>query len=530
MKYVYVISQTGKPLMPTCRYRHVRWLLKQKKARVVRREPFTIQLLYETTEYIQPLVSGIDPGTCTIGITVRRENGKILFAGELCLRSRQVTEKMTERRMHRRSRRNYRRLRRIRRAEKAETRFEVKQYRILGTKNHLECKKIRPKLVRFYHRKRREGWLTPTARHLLESHQKFVEKIRNMMPIAQVFLEYANFDVHKLVNPDVEGKKYQEGRLKDYANSHEYVLQRDEYMCQLCKKTQRELHVHHVIWESQGGADVPENLLTLCKQCHDKVHKKHEVNQQVKELFQSLKKRYVHPTLLNTIMSGFYSWLCQEFATINLTYGYETKEKRRKHELAKEHYTDAYIASLNTLEKARDMLEKCEVYKFEQFRRHNRQLIHARRDRNYYEDRCDRQNKPDAHDRRDQQDRNGKKGKKSKIVAKNRHKRMGQESDSLVEYVAQQGTKCLTRLRVTKGQKMIRTKAEKYRPGDVVLKEGGDIGIVTGSGHKGYSIVLREEKNYLVLVPLPKQWHRVWCGKPMSSTAQKHGDRLCRMR
>ncbi len=39
---VYIISKDGKPLMPTTRYGHVRWLLKQKKARVVGTDPFVI--------------------------------------------------------------------------------------------------------------------------------------------------------------------------------------------------------------------------------------------------------------------------------------------------------------------------------------------------------------------------------------------------------------------------------------------------------------------------------------------------------
>jgi hypothetical protein len=53
LKLVYVISKEGKPLMPAERHGKVRILLKQKKAKVVIRKPFTIQLLYETTTYTQ---------------------------------------------------------------------------------------------------------------------------------------------------------------------------------------------------------------------------------------------------------------------------------------------------------------------------------------------------------------------------------------------------------------------------------------------------------------------------------------------
>ena len=56
---VYVLSPTGNPLMPTKRNGKVRLLLKEGRAKVVSREPFTIQLLYETTEYVQEVTLGV---------------------------------------------------------------------------------------------------------------------------------------------------------------------------------------------------------------------------------------------------------------------------------------------------------------------------------------------------------------------------------------------------------------------------------------------------------------------------------------
>jgi 5-methylcytosine-specific restriction endonuclease McrA len=32
------------------------------------------------------------------------------------------------------------------------------------------------------------------------------------------------------------------------------------------------IHVHHRIHRSQGGGDVPENLVWLCGACHDSAH------------------------------------------------------------------------------------------------------------------------------------------------------------------------------------------------------------------------------------------------------------------
>ena len=70
MSTVYVLNKDGKPLMPTTRGGHVRHLLKEQKARVARTKPFTIQLLYETDDAVQPLYLGIDPGRTNIGIAV----------------------------------------------------------------------------------------------------------------------------------------------------------------------------------------------------------------------------------------------------------------------------------------------------------------------------------------------------------------------------------------------------------------------------------------------------------------------------
>ena len=59
---VYVLNKHGKPLMPTERCGHVRYLLKHQLASVASCNPFTIRLHYETDDKTQPLVLGIDPG------------------------------------------------------------------------------------------------------------------------------------------------------------------------------------------------------------------------------------------------------------------------------------------------------------------------------------------------------------------------------------------------------------------------------------------------------------------------------------
>ena len=66
---VYVLNINGQPLMPTSRHGKVRRLLKLNKAKIVNRCPFTIQLLYESTNHTQPISLGIDAGSKHIGLS-----------------------------------------------------------------------------------------------------------------------------------------------------------------------------------------------------------------------------------------------------------------------------------------------------------------------------------------------------------------------------------------------------------------------------------------------------------------------------
>jgi hypothetical protein len=70
--FVYVINKHGKPLMP-CKPQKARKLLIEKKAKIVKRTPFVIQLLFGSSGYKQPLSLGIDAGTKHIGVSATTE-------------------------------------------------------------------------------------------------------------------------------------------------------------------------------------------------------------------------------------------------------------------------------------------------------------------------------------------------------------------------------------------------------------------------------------------------------------------------
>lgn len=180
MTTVYVLSKNGKPLMPTTRCGHVRVLLKEKKARVVERYPFTIQLTYETEEQTQPLILGIDPGRTNIGVSAVTKDCESVFIAQLITRNKDVPKLMKARKQYRMAhRRLKRRNKRQRRAKAAGTTSskEVIERILPGCEEPIHCEGIRNKEARFNNRVRPAGWLTPTANHLLLSHVNLVKKV-----------------------------------------------------------------------------------------------------------------------------------------------------------------------------------------------------------------------------------------------------------------------------------------------------------------------------------------------------------------
>lgn len=69
--YIYIIDKNNKPLMPTERRKMVFRLLDENKAKVKRRNPFTIKLLFETTDLIQKLDVGVDLNLNTVNCFVK---------------------------------------------------------------------------------------------------------------------------------------------------------------------------------------------------------------------------------------------------------------------------------------------------------------------------------------------------------------------------------------------------------------------------------------------------------------------------
>lgn len=69
----FVVAKDGTPLMPCQNPRKVRKLLKEKRARIFRHDPFTIQLLYESEMGTQPVEICEDTGYLKVGFSAKSE-------------------------------------------------------------------------------------------------------------------------------------------------------------------------------------------------------------------------------------------------------------------------------------------------------------------------------------------------------------------------------------------------------------------------------------------------------------------------
>lgn len=330
--FVYVINKHGNPLMP-CSPRKARILLKQKKAKVVKRTPFTIQLLYGSSGYKQPISLGVDAGTKHVGLSATTKN-QVLLEAEVQLRT-DIQELLATRRQFRRSRRN---------------------------------RNTRYRKARFLNRKKPNGWLAPSIQHKVDSHIKLVKWVHSLLPITHITVEVAQFDTQKIKNPDIQGVAYQQGEQLGFWNVREYVLYRDGHTCQWCKGKSKDpvLNVHHIESRKTGG-DSPSNLITLCKTCHDMIHRE-GLEHEIQRRFSSLKDAS-HMTVMRWFI---WNGLKKVYPHANITYGYITKCIRIANGLPKSHMVDARCISGNPLAKPSDT-----VYLLKFVRKNNRQLHKA---------------------------------------------------------------------------------------------------------------------------------------------------------
>ena len=329
--------------MPTENHAKVRLLLKSNKAKVVKRTPFTIQLTGTSKTYTQEITLGVDAGSKHVGLSASTAK-KELFTAELRPRN-DVVNLMSSRRAFRRSRRS-----------------RTTRYRQARFNNRIHSK--------------HKGWLAPSVEVKIWNHIQGIKLVTKLLPVKTIRVETAEFDLQRLKALEAGetlpvGTDYQLGEMYGQYNVRQYVLHRDAYTCQCCgahgtDKKQVKLHVHHLESRKTGG-DAPDNLITLCEDCHAGYHvgtvKLPVTKRKRKATRDAAFMGIMRKTLLERLRNMF-----PETKICN-TYGYITKYWREKKDIAKTHINDAFVITKNfeaeRLEKSLLIIPK---------RQHNRQI------------------------------------------------------------------------------------------------------------------------------------------------------------
>ena len=460
--YIYVQNRDGHPLMPTTRRGHVGYLLRTGRAKVVAREPFTIRLLYETPDIVQPLYVGIDPGRTNIGIAVVDDGGDCKMEVKVKTRNKDIPKLMSSRKAARQRRRKCgRRDVRRRRAVKADpSRKEAVISRMLPQyKKPVLCHNIKNKEAKFNHRVREPGWLTPTANHLLQTHLNVVEKTAKLVPVAGTCVEINKFAFMALDNPNVKPWEYQRGPLYQKGNLHDAVYEMQSGRCLLCNKGGID-HYHHIVARAAGGSDTIDNIAGICDKCHNKMHKDEKAVERLKKKKAGMNKKYGALSVLNQIIPRLIDELGSRFS--GETYVIEPKstaEARRAGSIEKDHDMDAYCiacVAVNAVPSNDNISDN--RYQMVQYRRHDRRALHQENNKRRYAD-------PNGN-----------------VVATNRHKatmfldngkEVKEAPDSVEEYRAKHSSAEISVLRVLDHKPTYRH-TDRVMPGALVRYERTD--------------------------------------------------------
>ena len=425
MNYVYVLDKHGKPLMPTTRYGHVRRMLQAGEAVAVSTKPFTIRLKYESTHYTQPVHEGIDTGRQNIGDAASLEDGQNVFLSDVKTGNKSIKKKMHDRAAFRRERRRHHRQRKQRKAvhdgndmkngddDIVRTKHACKSVRISypTADEAVTHKVIRGKEGRFANRKRSEGWITPSARQVVQITMNEIRQTAKILPVTHISLERIAFDFQKLENQDIRRWQYGKGPLYGYKSYKDYIRDEQHGRCACCGKPIEEYHhIHH---RASNGIDNVKNIIGLCHQCHTEIHNSADAEERLSDLKKGVEQKY-YVGLLNSVIPVLIeaaAAYCNENGIVfTVTDGKETAKTREKYGLDKDHCIDAYAISLADREVS-NVEDADKIHLKRRFKKKTKAVIAKRNQREYR--------------------LNGK------AVAYNRHKAMNQKSDSLEEYLTE---------------------------------------------------------------------------------------------
>lgn len=83
-------------------------------------------------------------------------------------------------------------------------------------------------------------------------------------------IDYSLFAIPKHTPRVISKREKALEKSRQLRKAREFVKQRDKGKCRCCARSGAE--VHHAKYRSQGGDHDPNNLVLLCKRCHEDIH------------------------------------------------------------------------------------------------------------------------------------------------------------------------------------------------------------------------------------------------------------------
>lgn len=318
MQHVLVLSSDRQPLDP-CHPARARRLLRQGKAAVIRRYPFTLILKERTAEQseTQPHRVKLDPGSKVTGIALVSETtNKVVWAAELQHRGQVIKNALESRRALRRGRRS------------RKTRYRLP--------------KTRYPLSRAVPKQRREGadWLPPSLMSRVHNITTWVSRLRRLAPITAISMELVKFDTQAMQNPEVSGVEYQQGELAGY-EVREYLLEKWGRKCAYCGAKDTPLEIEHIIPRSRGGSNRVSNLTLACHNCNQRKGNKTAAEFGYPDIQGKAKQPLKDAAAANATRWTLWRRLSETGLPIECGTGGRTKYNRVRLGLPKAHYLDA---------------------------------------------------------------------------------------------------------------------------------------------------------------------------------------------
>lgn len=333
--HAFVLDTNKQPLAP-CHAAVARKLLKQGKAAIFRRFPFTI--IFKETKKLgeDTLRLKIDPGSKHTGIAIL-SGVRVVWAAELEHRGYYIKKALDQRSAIRRGRRN---------------------------------RKTRYRVCRILNRARPKDWLPPSIKSRVDNTITWVNRLCRLSPIANLSMELVKFDMQLMQKPEISGIEYQQGELQGY-EVREYLLEKFGRQCAYCEDKDLPLQIEHVVPRNPKygvkGTNRVSNLTLACDGCN-KVKgnlqptvwlEKLQVSKKPKDVLRAknlpgvlkkIKQPLKDAAAVNSTRWALFHQLEETGLPVETGSGGLTKFNRTKQSLPKTHWLDAVCVGKSTPE------------------------------------------------------------------------------------------------------------------------------------------------------------------------------------